>query len=219
MMKDLRVLRIVQFSAILLAVVFAAGCGGDKKSDKESSSSDSSSKLGDTLPDLDGGRLTLAGPKGWDTAPRKSSYVVKFNNPNQEGESVYVRAEDCSSDIKTLSEENAAELIDALGKRAKDAKINTYDGITCVRYMYTSRDDSYLFSNIVYTTVQYGRQYDFFYRIPQNVEQFSTPSLIRAIFKSAKFSETASETADEATDPNFSVSGDFGGETEEPAAE
>ncbi|MDO4576325.1 MAG: hypothetical protein Q4D98_14050, partial [Planctomycetia bacterium] len=187
---------------LLLSVVIGTGCGGGKKGGEKAGGK---TLLGETQ---HLGSVSLAGPKGWELAPRNSKYVVMFKSNKKDGLSLYVTSEPAPGGMKTLSEKNADEVKETV-KGCKTFKSVTVGGYECLQCARGSRSESYDFDNQILVTVQNGRKYEFILRAYKGDMANADLKYLNAVVASAKFGEAAEAAAEAA--PAADESSDEGG--------
>jgi hypothetical protein len=109
---------------LLVFVILAAGCGTTEQPRKPSAGTASPADavlridvatlppVGDPLPPLDGGRLQLAGPRGWVLPPRDKQWLVRFQTqPDVAYPSILVTGKDAIG-IESLTAKNVRDFAD-----------------------------------------------------------------------------------------------------------
>lgn len=161
------------------------GCG----SGKETPQAAPSVKLGETS-EYDGG-LTLAAPEGWKQAGRQSSIIVKFDNPNLDGQSVFVKNPK-KAQITTLATEEDAKNSGLKGE------LNEFGAYKWMTKTYQSRDsEENRFDNLSCTTVQFGKEYEVIVRGYRN-QNTDAEGIMTSVLSGIKISDSAAPEAESA---------------------
>jgi hypothetical protein len=156
--------------------------------------------LGDYLPPLDKGRLEVAPPEGWHVPSASSQYVVRVQKSNQEKyPSVTVTAEDYDGQgISDVSEENvekfAAQVAEAVGKKASSVKPTRIGDLVCVEYAKRGKvgPPTRILDLLYLETVVAGRKFRFELRSEEGSLEEDRPYLY-AVVNGARFLEAASQ--------------------------
>lgn len=151
-------------AAIVLAAVWASGCGRSQESPPPGPSiqridAAGLPALGEYEPPLDGGRIGIAGPKGWKVAPRYGDYVIRFQ---VDAEKLYpmilVTAEDFSGEALTPETiEQFARQPDVKG--ARPVAIGDRLGSLYLKHGKDPNSIDQILDRLLWTGVLSGRRY------------------------------------------------------------
>jgi hypothetical protein len=222
-------IRMLGRSAWLLGcfVVFLAGCSGSGPTGKAGSpgsggaksGDDLAGKIGDYMPPLDGGKLEIAAPKGWDWANPGGGALVAFKPKEAEinalprvllsvADSEFPGIDDVtSSNVEDFVRLLAASITDQKPKEA--ARAVTIGGRQFARYLVLGKRRNQVVAQQYLVTAAGGRVYTL--RLEVYQAQFDKyKSVLNVIAASMKFDgEGEPATATPAAEQ---------GETEKPAA-
>jgi len=81
-------------------------------------------KLGAPLPQaLDGGRVTISPPSGWEISPRDSRWLIRFQeDPHESYPSIIIKAEDATGSIRDVTRESIHDFADQVAAELRQAK-------------------------------------------------------------------------------------------------
>jgi len=81
-------------------------------------------KLGDPLPQpLDGGRVTIAPPAGWEISSRDSRFLIRFQeDPHESYPTIVVKAEDESGSIRNVTRATVPDFAKQVAAELKESK-------------------------------------------------------------------------------------------------
>lgn len=158
-------LRYAVATGLVTALFLSAGCG--KSADKPAVPSpvrqiDTSGlpALGEYMPPLDGGRLEIAGPAGWQLVARTKGYVVRFlGSTDDQYPMILVKAEDSSTE--PLTADNVAAFASALASdgSAQPAAIGKRFGALQLKRGKEPDTIDRILERLMFTTVLGGRTY------------------------------------------------------------
>ena len=171
-------IRVLGRSAWLLAclVVFMAGCSGSGPAGKTGAGSggaktgdDPASKIGDYMPPLDGGKLEIAAPKGWDWANPGGDVLVAFKPKDAEINAlprVLLSVTDSEfPGIDDVTAGNVADFVRLVASSVADQKPKeapravTLGGRPFARYLVLGKRRNQVVAQVFLTTVAGGRAY------------------------------------------------------------
>ncbi len=199
-------IRMLGRPAWLLAglVVFLAGCSGSGPTGKAGSpgsggtksGDDLAGKIGDYMPPLDGGKLEIAAPKGWDWANPGGGALVAFKPKEAEinalprvllsvADSEFPRIDDVtSSNVEDFVRLLAASITDQ--KPKESARAVTVGGRQFARYLVLGKRRNQVVAQQFLATVAGGRVYTL--RLEVYQAQFDKyKSVLNVIASSMKF--------------------------------
>jgi hypothetical protein len=198
-------IRVFGRSAWLLAglVLVTAGCSGGGPAGKtgagggtEKASDALASKIGDYMPPLDGGRLEIAAPKGWDWANPGGGVLVAFKPKDAEinalprvllsvADSDFAGIDDVTaSNVDDFVRQVAASIADQ--KPKESARAHTVNGRQFARYLVLGKRRNQVVAQQFLTTVAGSRVYTL--RLEAYQPQFDdSKSMLEAIAASMKF--------------------------------
>jgi hypothetical protein len=170
-MRTLFVRRIVWLPVALLLV---SGCGEPESDSKASSKKGFSAvtvvstkdlpELGEYLPPLDRGRIEVAGPASWSTAPRSNKFVARFTrSPGGNYPSIIITAED-SENVLNVNKDNVERFASQVAKmrdvnRAQPVVIGGFAGAAYAKRGKEPGSVSRIIDLLRIDTVVGGRQY------------------------------------------------------------
>lgn len=185
----------------VLLVVSCVGCGGSKPGAGSASVGGGSSVSLSEASSYDSG-VMFAAPKGWKEAKRQGKIVVKFDNPDQDGQSVFVKNPE-SAEIETLATPEDAQKSGLKG-----------DMVQAGKYMWMKREQRSKdpktedkFDNLICTTIQFGKAYTVTVRGFEN-ENPNADGIMNAVLSAVEFAketEAEPEVIDENTDFNVDL--------------
>lgn len=218
-------IRVFGPSAWLLAglVVFVAGCSGNSPTGTAGAggiktSDDPVSKIGEYMPPLDGGKLEIAAPKGWDWANPGGGTLVAFKPKDAEINAlprVLLSVEDSEfPGIDDVTPSNVEDFVRLIGDSVADQKPKepvravTVGGRQFARYLLLGKRRNQVVAQRFLTTVAGGRVYTL--RLEAYQAQFDkVKAMLDVIAASMKFAgdgEAAAATpAEEPSDADKSA--------------
>ena len=130
--------------------------------------------LGDAVGPLDGGLITVRGPKGWFRASRSSDYLIKFqNNDNSPLPAVIVTASE-ETNAEDLTPNNLQAFCEILQAKldcegsptplVENVGQITGDNFTAAYYTKLGRIKGLVFNRMMIVMVKNGREYTIEYR-------------------------------------------------------
>ncbi len=198
-------IRVLGRSAWLLAglVLFTAGCAGSGPAGKtgdgaggEKAGDALASKMGDYMPPLDGGKLEIAAPKGWDWANPGGGVLVAFKPKDAEinalprvllsvADSDFPGIDDVtSSNVEEFVRQVAGSIADQ--KPKESARAHTLNGRPFARYLVLGKRRNQVVVQQILTTVAGSRVYTL--RLEAYQAQFDKyESMLDVIAASMKF--------------------------------
>ncbi|MDO4628866.1 MAG: hypothetical protein Q4C70_06750 [Planctomycetia bacterium] len=188
----------VMLAAVAAVVPFMTGCGGGGGSETPATVTSSASvKMGE-VKNYDQG-VAFAAPEGWEEANRQSKIIVKFDNPNLDGQSVFVK-NPVPSDVQTLTTVDDAK---NSGLKGELVTIGDYNWMRLTQRSRDSRTED-KFDNLNCTTVQFGKAYTVTVRGYEG-QNDNCDAIMNSVLEKIKFSEQTTEpavTIDENTEFN-----------------
>ncbi len=186
----------VVLATATIIIPFVIGCGGGSETSTSTSGS-ASVKISEAR-SYDKG-LTFAAPEGWKEANRQNKIIVKFDNPNLDGQSVFVKIP-APSEIKTLATVEDAQ---KFGLKGELVAVGDYNWM---RLNQRSRDPKTedKFDNLSCTTIQFGQTYTVTVRGYEGRND-NCDAIMNSVLEKIKFSEQTEEpavTIDENTEFN-----------------
>ncbi len=151
--------------SLSIAVFLAVGCGKPAEPSAPASpvrQVDTSTlpPLGEYTPSLDGGRIEMAGPAGWQLGARTKGYVVRFlGSQDDQYPMILVKAEDSSA--APLTSETVVAFSSALASdgSAQPVVIGKCVGALQVKRGKAPNTIDQILERLIFTTVLGGRKY------------------------------------------------------------
>lgn len=178
------------------------GCGKKAESPVEKSpirriDTASLPPLGEYTPPLDGGRIEIAGPKGWKLVVRTKGYVVRFlGGSGDQYPMVLVKAEDARTG--PLTAENVVAFAESMAP-AEPAVIGPYTGVLQLKRAKEPNSIDRILERLIFTTVVGKRIYSLEVRTRQDRLQESQDMLFATVAGMRKIEAEPSEPAEEMT--------------------
>lgn len=116
--------------------------------------------LGEYAPPVDGGRVEIAGPAGWQLTPRASGYVVRFRASSDDPyPMILVKAEDSS--VQQLTAENVVAFASSLSSdgSAQPTAVGERMGVLQRKRGKDPNTVDQILERLLFTTVLGGRSY------------------------------------------------------------
>ena len=156
--------------------------------------------LGEYTPPLDAGRIEIAGPEGWQLAPRVKDYVVCFRGSSDDQYPlVVVKAEDASTE--PLTRETAVEFAKSLATdgTAQPAAIGEQVGALQLKRSKAPGSIDQIVERLIFTTVYGKRTYIVELRVRQGQVQEYQDMLFAVVAGMREVDESSTEPTDDAT--------------------
>lgn len=121
-------------------------------------------RLGDPIPRLDGGRIDVSPPKGWEVPARSNKFVIRFQKePGSTYPAILVTAKDYG-DFPDVSAENVAKLAARIASEnsvpeAKPVEIGRFVGVAYRKRGIEKDSISEVLDRLILETVVAGRKY------------------------------------------------------------
>ncbi len=195
-------LRSAIIAALLAAMPTFLGCGKKAEPPVEKSpirqiDTTTLPPLGEYTPPLDGGRIEIAGPKGWELVARTKGYVVRFlGSSDDQYPMILVKAEDATTG--PLTTENVVAFAESRAP-AQPAVIGPYTGVLQLKRAKEPNTIDRILERLVFTTVVGERTYSLELRTRQDRLQESQDMLFAAVAGMRKIQAEPSEPAEDKT--------------------
>lgn len=193
-------IRNIAFASLAVCALFFSGCGGG--SGKVAPAGGSSSIKVGTPAAYEHG-VTFAAPEGWEAAGRQGKIIVKFDNPNLDGQSVFVRNPE-AAEIKTLATEEDAK---TAGLEGTFMQIGDYGWVVKTQRSRDPKTED-VFDNLNCTTVQFGKAFTVTIRGYKGQNE-DAEGVMNAVLGAIQFAEATQESAEVKIDENTEFNLDF----------
>ncbi len=192
-------IRNLVFVSLSLCSILLAGCSGG--SNDKGTAGSSSIKMG--APGNYEYGVTFAAPESWNAAGRQGKIIVKFDNPNLDGQSVFVRNPE-EAKIKTLATEEDAKAAELEGAFMQ---IGDYGWVVKAQRSKDPKTED-VFDNLNCTTVQFGKTFTVTIRGYKGQNE-NAEGVMKAVLGAIKFAEATQESAATQIDENTEFNVDF----------
>lgn len=176
--------------------------------------------LGEYAPPLDAGRIEIAGPEGWQLAPRVKDYVVCFRgSTDDQYPLILVKAEDASTE--PLTRETAVAFAKSLAAdgTAQPAAVGEQVGALQLKRSKAPGSIDQIVERLLFTTVYGKRTYIVELRVRQGQLQEYQDMLFAVVGSMREIDESSTEPADDATPADTKQDKKSDGAEEEAAKE
>ena len=188
--------------ALLAAMSAFLGCGKKTEPPVEKSpirqiDTTTLPPLGEYTPPLDGGRIEIAGPKGWELVARTKGYVVRFlGSSDDQYPMILVKAEDAATG--PLTAENVVAFAESMAP-AQPAVIGPYTGVLQLKRAKEPDSIDRILERLIFTTIVGNRTYSLELRTRQDRLQECQDMLFAAVAGMRQLEAESSEPAEDKT--------------------